>query len=107
MNGARADPCAKTSTAPTTSIMRMTGASHHFFRSRRYAQSSPVIPLAMLRSIFIEPWSKLPFHAAGAPPPLGPLLPEACVGCLVDERVPPERPPRDADRCQHQEIHRR
>src|SRR6266571_5376081 len=44
MNGAIADPCAKTSKPPTSTSSRIIGASHHFFRTLMKAQSSPISP---------------------------------------------------------------
>jgi len=41
MNGASADPCAKTSNAPTTIMTSIIGSNHHFFRTRMKAHNSP------------------------------------------------------------------
>src|SRR5262249_12588185 len=43
MNGATADPRARTRRPPKGTRARMMGPSHHFLRSRRNAQSSPVM----------------------------------------------------------------
>src|SRR5207249_4535604 len=40
IKGASTEPCANTNSAPTISITRTTGSSHHFLRKRMNAQSS-------------------------------------------------------------------
>src|ERR1043166_859739 len=43
MKGARAEPSATTRINPSVSSRMMTGASHHFLRTRRKLQNSPKI----------------------------------------------------------------
>src|SRR5687768_8471304 len=40
MNGARTEPCANTSNAPTSAMTTTIGRSHHFFRTLRNSQNS-------------------------------------------------------------------
>src|SRR5438552_16827175 len=57
MKGATAEPCVKKMSAPSSTIIMTTGASHHFFRMRRNAQNSPSIPnvaLLMTSPLFAD-----------------------------------------------------
>src|SRR6478752_5265036 len=59
MNGARAEPCAKTSNAPTPTRTIMTGSSQNFLRTRMKPHSSPTNPRCATRVSGLE----LTFHA--------------------------------------------
>src|SRR6266581_8198246 len=62
MNGASADPCAKISSVPTTSITRTIGSNHHFLRTRMNAHNSPA---KVIRPIFRSSL-ELVFHSCPA-----------------------------------------
>src|ERR1035437_205217 len=98
MNGASAEPCAKTSSRPTIIRTTMIGRSHHFLRTFMNSQSSPTIPcLAMLRS------SELSFHVA-AHTRRG-WHPETPVPLRMHQRTPAEQPHHDTDRRDDDEEH--
>src|SRR5689334_4753356 len=59
MNGASAEPCAKTSNAPTPTRTIRTGSSQNFLRTRMKPQSSPTNP----RCATIVSGLELTFHA--------------------------------------------
>src|SRR3954451_11056655 len=59
MNGASADPCAKTSNAPRPTRTIMTGSSQNFLRTRMKPQSSPTNPRCATKVSVLE----LTFHA--------------------------------------------
>src|SRR6266511_5133319 len=56
MNGASAEPCANTSSPPTSTSSTTIGRSQNFFRSLMNAHSSPIKP------IFAPDPLKLPLH---------------------------------------------
>src|SRR2546425_1043867 len=100
MKGASADPCAKTSSIPTSNIKMTVGISHHFFRTRRNAHSSRT-KLALL--IVPSLSSELMSHVAG------PLAPYPATGFAppVLERVAAQRPAQHGDGRDHAEVHER
>src|SRR3989338_5345329 len=55
MKGARAEPSAKTMSAPKSTSVSTIGASHHFLRTFRNPQSSPMIPSL--------PTARIAFHS--------------------------------------------
>src|SRR5436190_3900183 len=61
MNGARAEPCAKTSSAPSPTRMIRTGSNQNFLRTRIKPHSSPTNP----RWATIGSGLELTFHALG------------------------------------------
>src|SRR5687768_2784289 len=96
MNGASADPWAKTSREPTSSITTMIGSSHHFLRSFMKAQSSA--------SRLMFPFSELASEVALARRTLRPRNPEASMRRTPNHGVAPEHPHQKTDRSQHDEI---
>src|SRR5918992_6077225 len=54
MKGARAEVCAKTSSAPSTSSTRMIGSSHSFLFCRRNIHTSPARESLPIRSISLK-----------------------------------------------------
>src|SRR3979490_1948195 len=60
MNGARTDPCANTSSAPTSTMMMMMGSRSNVFRTFMKAHSSLIKPELLIAS---SPLSELAFHA--------------------------------------------
>src|ERR1035437_3974076 len=98
MNGASADPCAKTNSAPTSTSTIMIGSSQNFLRTLMKAQSSAAIPcLAMLRS------SELSFHVAAHT--RGGCHPETPVSLRMHQRTPAEQPHHETDRRDDDEEH--
>src|SRR2546428_4422672 len=71
MKGASADPCAKISNTPTSSMVTMMGSSHHFFRSRMKAHNSLVMLEPLMDQVSLELMfhSTAPFVAGGSPDP--------------------------------------
>src|SRR6476646_8027860 len=61
MNGASAEPCAKTSNAPRPTRIIRTGSSQNFLRTRMKPHSSPTNPRCATRVSGLE----LTFHALG------------------------------------------
>src|SRR5687768_3832138 len=94
MNGASAEPCAKTRSPPTLSRTRMIGRSHHFFRTLMKAQSS----LSRLTRISSELASQVTVRAVGRMPHAAPLD-TMLDGALTHESHDP------AGRGEHDEIY--
>src|SRR5450759_2199988 len=67
MNGPSADPCAKRSSIPTSSMVTMMGSSHHFFRARMKAHNS----LVMLEPFMDQVPLELVFHSTALSVPGG------------------------------------
>src|SRR5678815_253543 len=98
MNGASAEPCANTSTVPTTTITTITGSSHHFLRWPMNPHSSPIRLIAPPLRL------ELPTQIAGATS-FRPRFPIARFPIRVHERVAADRSAQRADWSQHQHIH--
>src|ERR1700693_883576 len=73
MNGASADPCAKISSIPTSSMVTMMGSSHHFFLARMKAHNSPVMLEPLMEQVPLE----LVLHSTALTVPGGSPDPEA------------------------------
>src|SRR6266545_3741180 len=104
MKGASAEPCAKISSSPTSSMVTMMGSSHHFFRARMKAHNSLVM-LEPLMDHFSPSLLKLVFHCTalsipgGSPDPEAPLRERPPNGVLSEQTHDPAR------RRQDQEVH--
>src|SRR5437016_460508 len=98
MNGARTDPFAKISSAPTSIMMMIMGMSQNFFLTRMNAHSS-LNRLTLLTGVPLE----LAFEVA-APRGAGrPSNPE-CPAPRAHQRVITEKAPDETDRRQHHEV---
>src|SRR5712692_8690116 len=100
MKGASADPCAKISSAPTNSMVTMMGSSHHFFRTRMKAHTSPVMLEPLMDQVPLE----LVFHSTALSVPGGSPDPEASVRERPPNGVLSEQTHYPARRRQDQEV---
>src|SRR6266542_1863030 len=100
MKGASADPCAKISSDPTSSMVTMTGSSHHFFRTRMKAHNSLVMPEPLMDQVPLE----LVFHCTALSLPPGSLDPKASVREPPPNGVLSEQTHDPARRRQDQEV---
>src|SRR2546428_9951637 len=100
MNGARADPCANTTSAPTRSITKRIGSSHHFLRTRMKAHSSRASVALLIDSIL-----ELSRHVRAAARARLPLDPIAPLPGLVHEGVLAQQALHASYRHQEDEVH--
>src|SRR6266542_1018214 len=100
MKGASAEPCAKISSTPTSSMVMMMGNSHHFFRTRMKAHNS----LVMLEPLMDQVSLKLVFHCTALSIPGGSPDPEASLQERPPNGVLSEETHDPACRRQDQEV---
>src|ERR1700693_381612 len=100
MKGASADPCAKISNTPTSSIVTMMGSSHHFFRARMKAHNS----LVMLEPLMDQVPLELVFHSIALSVPGGSPDPEASFRERPPDWILPEQTHYPTRRRQDQKV---
>src|SRR6266496_2167436 len=100
MKGASAEPCAKISSSPTSSMVTMMGSSHHFFRARMKAHNSLVMLEPLMNHVSLE----LVFHSTSLSLPGGSPDPEAPVRERPPNGIPSEQTHYPARRRQDQEV---
>src|SRR5437773_7506307 len=100
MNGARTEVWANTSSAPSRSKNSTSGASHHFLRARRNAQTSRT----RLACFIGQAPSKETLHVTAAAGTRLPRDPEARLRGQAPERVPPREAQQQPHRCDHAEV---
>src|SRR5215207_7270139 len=99
MNGASAEPCAKTSRPPNASITTISGTSQYFLRCRVYFQSSDINPPFAID----PPVSELTFEIA-APRVLRTPHPRTLGWRRSHQIVPAERSHQQARWCDDHEV---
>src|SRR3989475_3936466 len=100
MNGASAEVCANTSSAPTRTRSSRIGASHHFFRTRSSAHTSRTT-LAWLIACAS---SEQTFHVTPTAGPHLPGNPAARLQLRARDRIPCREAQRHTDRRDHAEV---
>src|SRR5215467_4898498 len=108
MNGASAELCANTSSAPTSTNMIMIGRSHIFFRTRMNCQNSRVRldpAIGILRCRGLERFERLELAFERAPRRLPSVEPYARGPRPMDERALAKRAAQQPNRREKNEIH--
>src|SRR6266508_4589233 len=100
MKGASAEPCAKISSSPTSSMVTMMGSSHHFFRSRMKAHNSLVMLEPLMEHVSLE----LVLHSISLSVPGGSPHPEASFREWPPDGVFPEQTHYPTRRRQDQKV---
>src|SRR2546425_3200716 len=100
MNGASAEVCANTSSAPTRTRSSRIGASHHFFRTRSSAHTSRTT-LAWLIACAS---SEQTFHVTPTAGPHVPGNPAARLQPRARDRIPSREAQHHTDRRDHAEV---
>src|SRR5713101_3656395 len=99
MNGARAEPCANTSSAPTNNITTRIGSSHHFFRTRINVQSSAARLVRFMTTLL-----ELALHIGAVPGIRGSGDPSAPSRSRVPKRSASEKAHQQSHGCEHNEV---
>src|SRR5450759_783171 len=100
MKGASAEPWAKISRIPTSSMVTMMGNSHHFFRTRIKTHNS----LVMLEPLMDQVPLELVFHSTALPVPGGWPDPKASCRERPPDGIPSEETHYPTRRRQDQEV---
>src|SRR6185295_18893200 len=100
MNGASAEPCAKTSSAPRPTRTIMTGSSQNFLRIRMKPHSSATNPRCATKISGLE----LPFHLRAIGHGRFVRFPPGSSACTRKDRRAAVQPTNEADRQDDKKI---